>query len=133
MGEYLNSNTSSHLPGSPVDPHNAPVDATWAWNLDTLPVGTGTIVVNIYPDSISQDSTKSSSEGSAHQYHTSNSSTAALFGALRFLLDHVCAGNDLVKLLLSVHSGYIIQSDFLDRRMIECLHVTKIQGFITPG
>jgi biotin carboxylase len=27
----------------------------------------------------------------------------------------------------------MVQSDFLDRRMVDCLDVTKVQGFVTPG
>jgi hypothetical protein len=37
-------------------------------------------------------------------------------------------GNGLVKLLLPLQSGYIVQSDFLERRMVDCLNVTKLQG-----
>ncbi|KAJ5859374.1 hypothetical protein N7534_004651 [Penicillium rubens] len=95
-------------------------DATWAWKLDTLPEETTTIVLNIYPKNISDTSTKSSTEGSAH-------------AATQFLLEHLPKGNGLVKLLLPLQSGYIVQSDFLERRMVDCLNVTKLQGFVTPG
>ncbi|EHK99103.1 putative Carnosine synthase 1 [Glarea lozoyensis 74030] len=101
--------------------NNVPVEATWTWSLDKLPEGTGTVVVNIYPDSSFENSIECSSEGCDPSV------------AMQFLLDHVPEGNNLVKLLLSVKSGYIIQSDFLDRRMVDCLNVTKVQGFVAPG
>jgi biotin carboxylase len=107
----------SKLAGS----NDASVGATWAWKLNTLPEETGTVIVNIYPDNTSEDSAKSSSEGCAQSE------------ALQFLVDHVPREDGIVKLLLSVQSGYIVQSDFLDRRMIDCPDVTKVQGFITPG
>lgn len=96
-------------------------DATWAWELNTLPEETGTIVINIYPNNPSDSFTKSSTEGSVPG------------AATQFLLDHIPEGNGLVKLLLPLQSGYIVQSDFLERRMVDCLDVTKVQGFVMPG
>ncbi|KXG52696.1 ATP-grasp fold, subdomain 1 [Penicillium griseofulvum] len=96
--------------------------ATWAWKLDILPEETTTIVLNIYPKNISDSSTKSATEGSARDD-----------AATQFLLEHLPKGNGLVKLLLPLQSGYIVQSDFLERRMVDCLNVTKLQGFVTPG
>lgn len=98
-----------------------PVDATWAWKLNTLPEETGTVVINMYPSGTLEDSTKNSTEGSAP------------CEALQFLLDNIPEGDGLVKLLLPVQSGYTVQSDFLDRRMVDCLDVTKVQGFVTSG
>ncbi|KAF3481855.1 uncharacterized protein GIQ15_04614 [Arthroderma uncinatum] len=97
------------------------VDTTWRWKLDQLPQETGTIVINIYPNSTSKDFAQVSTEGIAPCV------------AHQFLLENTPKGNDLVKLLLPIQSGYVIQSDFLERRMLDCLDVTKVQGFITPG
>lgn len=48
-------------------------------------------------------------------------------------MDIITKSDGLVKLLLPVQSGYIVQSDFLDRRMIDCLDVIQVQGFVSPG
>ncbi|KAJ5955318.1 hypothetical protein N7501_009597 [Penicillium viridicatum] len=94
-------------------------DTKWTWKLNTLPEETGTIVINIYPNNTSEDPT--STEGSASCQAT------------QFLQDHIPEGNGLVKLLLPLKSGHVVQSDFLDRRMVDCLDVAKVHGFVTPG
>lgn len=94
---------------------------TWAWKLNNLPEETSTAVINIYPNGTSDDSTNGSTKG------------CSPCEALQFLRDHFPKGNGLVKLLLPLQSGYVVQSDFLDRRMIDCLDVIKVQGFVTPG
>lgn len=50
--------------------------------------------------------------------------------ALRFLLNNADRN---VHLLLPAHSGYVIQSDFLERRMVDCPYVTKVQSLVSPG
>ncbi|CAI7675788.1 unnamed protein product [Penicillium discolor] len=94
-------------------------DMKWAWKLNALPEDTGTLVINIYPNNTSEApiSTESSAPCKATQ----------------FLQDHIPEGNGVVKLLLPLQSGYVVQSDFLDRRMVDCLDVVKVQGFVTPG
>ena len=94
-------------------------DTKWAWKLNALPEETGTLVINIYPNNTSKApiSTKCSAPCEATQ----------------FLQDHIPEGNGIVKLLLPLQSGYVVQSDFLDRRMVDCLDVAKVQGFVTPG
>lgn len=94
-------------------------DTKWAWKLNALPEETGTLVINIYPNNTSEApiSTKCSAPCEATQ----------------FLQDHIPEGNGVVKLLLPLQSGYVVQSDFLDRRMADCLDVAKVQGFVTPG
>lgn len=94
-------------------------DTKWAWKLNALPGDTGTLVINIYPNNTSEApiSTESSAPCKATQ----------------FLQDQIPEGNGVVKLLLPLQSGYVVQSDFLDRRMVDCLDVAKVQGFVTPG
>ncbi|CRL26484.1 ATP-grasp fold [Penicillium camemberti] len=94
-------------------------DTKWAWNLNALPDETSTIIINIYPNNASEVST--SAGGSAP------------CEATQFLQDNSPEGNGLVKLLLPLQSRYVAQSDFLDRRMVDCLDVAKVQGFVTPG
>jgi hypothetical protein len=38
-----------------------------------------------------------------------------------------------VKLLFAFNEGYMIQSDFLSRRMVDCEDVLDVKGFMTPG
>lgn len=106
---------------SPTGIHGAPVDATWAWKLTTLPEETATVAIDIYPNDTPANSSKNLTEGSPP------------CEALRFLQDNTPEGDGLVKLLLPVHSGYVVQSDFLERRMVDCVDVPKVQGFVTPA
>lgn len=73
------------------------------------------MVVSVYPNGTS---TKTSTEGTAP------------CEALRFLLDNADWN---VYLLLPAHSGYVIQSDFLERRMVDCPDVIKVQSLVSPG
>lgn len=102
--------------------HSTPV-AAWPWKLDILPDETGTLVVNVWPNSTLQDSSESS---------TKDSSPSS--DALQFLLREAHAGQQhLIKLLLPVLSGYVVQSDFLERRMVDCLDVNEVRSFVAPG
>ena len=38
-----------------------------------------------------------------------------------------------LKLILPINEGFIIQSDFLERRLVDCEHVVKAVGFVTVG
>ncbi|ORY61425.1 uncharacterized protein BCR38DRAFT_459310 [Pseudomassariella vexata] len=60
-----------------------------------------------------------------------NDSTSS--DALKFVLEHLGDAQGLFKLLLPLQSGYIFQSDFLERRMVDCLNVDRVKGFVTPG
>ncbi|KAG5981361.1 hypothetical protein E4U55_003017 [Claviceps digitariae] len=53
--------------------------------------------------------------------------------AAQFLRQVASTSTGLVKLLLPSQSGYVIQSDFLGRRMIDCPQVIKVEGFATAG
>ncbi|CRG82666.1 hypothetical protein PISL3812_00010 [Talaromyces islandicus] len=90
-------------------------DTAWTPKPSSLATETGTVVISVYPDSIAA---RTSTEGSA------------LCGAERFLVDN--AGQH-VHLLLPAQSGYVVQSDFLERRMVDCPNVTKVQSFVSPG
>ncbi|KAI0415877.1 hypothetical protein F5X98DRAFT_204125 [Xylaria grammica] len=100
-----------------------PTDAL-PWSIHGLPDETSTLVVDLYPDNISvlRELSSSSPEPSAPSS-----------GALKFLLENANEDQWPVKLLLPASSGYIIQSDFLERRMVDCLGVTQAKGFVTPG
>lgn len=81
-----------------------------------MPGDTGTVVVDVRSSSTLQ--------------RLSETSTC---DALQFLLEKADEDQYLVKLLLPVVSGYVVQSDFLARRMIDCLDVAETRGFIAPG
>ncbi|KAI0002844.1 hypothetical protein F4779DRAFT_634886 [Xylariaceae sp. FL0662B] len=102
-------------------PNYIPTD-TWSWKLNSLPAETGTLVLNVYPSSTQQESSEGSTEGSAP---SSN--------ALDFLLENAHERHGMVKFLLPVISGYVVQSDFIERRMVDCLDVIKVKGFVRPG
>jgi hypothetical protein len=93
----------------------------WAWEPNELPTETGTFVINV-----------SRSRALDGSFETSMKDSAPC-RPLQFLGRALEDGNDLVKLLLPVQSGYIVQSDFLDRRMVDCFHVIDVKGFVTPG
>ncbi|GKT64670.1 ATP-grasp superfamily protein [Colletotrichum tofieldiae] len=93
------------------------------WKAERLPEETGTLVVNVYPD----DTLREHSDGSATD---AASSSAA---GRNFLLDGPREDHSLVKLLLPVRSGYVVQSGFLERRMVDCLNVIEVRGFVAPG
>ncbi|KAF6815334.1 glutathione synthetase ATP-binding protein [Colletotrichum sojae] len=93
------------------------------WETERLPEETGTLVVNVYHD----DTLGQHSDGAAED---AASSSAAV---RNFLLDGTREKHSLVKLLLPVRSGYVVQSDFLDRRMVDCLNATEVRGFVAPG
>ncbi|GJC88307.1 fumipyrrole biosynthesis protein C [Colletotrichum liriopes] len=93
------------------------------WKTERLPEETGTLVVNVYPD----DTLREHSDGSATD---AASSSAAV---RNFLLDGTREDHSIVKLLLPVRSGYVVQSDFLKRRMVDCLDVIEVRGFVAPG
>jgi biotin carboxylase len=39
----------------------------------------------------------------------------------------------VLKLILPTHEGFVIQSDFLERRFVDCQHIAKAVGFVTIG
>ncbi|WQF88001.1 Putative ATP-grasp, subdomain 1 protein [Colletotrichum destructivum] len=94
-----------------------------SWKTERLPKETGTLLVNVSPD----DALREHSDGSV----TDASSPSA--AVRNFLLDGTRKEHSLVKLLLPVWSGYVVQSDFLERRMVDCLNVTEVRGFVVPG
>ncbi|KAM5453577.1 hypothetical protein MaudCBS49596_002780 [Microsporum audouinii] len=104
-----------------MDSHSTHLDISWPWNLDILPQDTSTAVLNIYSKKTPEDSTKVSIGRSAP------------CTALLFLAENAPENDSLVKLLLPIQSGYTIQSDFLERRMVDCLDITKVQGFLSPA
>jgi hypothetical protein len=83
--------------------------------LEALPAETHTVVVNICLN------------GSTFNCDTTSS------GAGRFLGKHLPDVHGLVKLLLPSSSGHVIQSDFLERRMVDCQSVCVVSGFVAPG
>ena len=91
------------------------VDAMWTWKLSTLPEETGTVVIRIYSNGTP---TQTSIEGIAPRETP------------QFLLENADRN---VHLLLPANSGYVVQSDFLERRMVDCPDVTKVQSFVSPG
>ncbi|TIC91113.1 Carnosine synthase 1 [Colletotrichum higginsianum] len=94
-----------------------------SWKTERLPKETGTLVVNVYPDNTLREHADGSDTDAA-------SSSAAV---RNFLLDGTREDHSLVKLLLPMRSGYVVQSDFLERRMVDCLNVTEVRGFVAPG
>lgn len=45
-------------------------------------------------------------------------------------------GNDsdgFCKLLISQNDGHVIQSDFVRRRLVDCIHVSNVESFLVPG
>lgn len=89
--------------------------------MNKLADGTGTAAIDICPNHVSEDLIKDLNEGSAS------------CDARRFLLDNLPETGSIVKLLVPLQTGYIIQSDFLERRMVDCPYVIKAQGFVAPG
>lgn len=95
---------------------------TLPWKLDLLPAATSSIVVSIR-----------AGEGQKEPCESLLKDVTTAEGALNFLLTSFREGQKLVKLLVPAASGYVIQSDFLGRRMVDCLHVAKAQSFLQPG
>ncbi|GKT43051.1 fumipyrrole biosynthesis protein C [Colletotrichum spaethianum] len=104
-----------------MEMHYTTVD-TWSWSTDNLAKETSTLVVNVDLTGILQDALE----------HSVDDSTPPC-AARQFLLDKARGGSSLVKVLLPVQSGHIVQSDFLERRMVDCLNVADVRGFIAPG
>jgi biotin carboxylase len=93
------------------------------WRAERLPEQTSTFVANVYLD----DTLRKHCDCSA-------TDAALSSAAVRdFLLDGTREDHGPVKLLLPVQSGYMVQSDFLERRMVDCLNVTEVRGFVAPG
>ncbi|KAG6008772.1 hypothetical protein E4U21_003970 [Claviceps maximensis] len=95
------------------------------WRLGALPQETGSIVITIDLNSKSEALTEALNEDSA----------GSECPASQFLrrIAHTSHGDGLVKLLLPLQSGYVVQSDFLERRMIDCPHVVKVKSFCAVG
>ncbi|KAJ5556992.1 hypothetical protein N7494_000907 [Penicillium frequentans] len=96
-------------------------DAAEKWALNKLADETGTAAIDICPNHVSKDLIKDLNERSAS------------WDAIRFLLDNLPETGSIVKLLVPLQTGYIIQSDFLERRMVDCPYVVKIQCFVAPS
>lgn len=86
-----------------------------------MPDETGSIVVTVDVNRVSENLTATLNE---------NSATCAAF---QFLREVPRLSDRVVKLLLPSQSGHVIQSDFLERRLIDCPNVAKVQGFVAPG
>ncbi|KAF6827652.1 glutathione synthetase ATP-binding protein, partial [Colletotrichum plurivorum] len=93
------------------------------WKTERLPEETGTLVVNVHPD----DTLRQHVDGAAKDAASSSATVR------NFLLNGTRENHSLVKLLLPVRSGYVVQSDFLERRMVDCLNVAEVRGFVAPG
>ncbi|GKT82682.1 glutathione synthetase ATP-binding protein [Colletotrichum tofieldiae] len=101
--------------------HYTPVD-TWSWKINNLAKETSTLVVNVYLTGILHEVPEQSADDST-----------PLCAVRQFLLEKARGGSSLIKVLLPVQSGHVVQSDFLERRMVDCLNVANVRSFIAPG
>ncbi|KAI0405418.1 hypothetical protein F4802DRAFT_597248 [Xylaria palmicola] len=93
-----------------------------SYDIHQLPSETGTIVLNLSPASVSQ-----------FLLHHGESSSLISRRTIHFLRESVLAGSGLIKILLPSSSGFVVQSDILERRMVNCLDVIRTQSFLIPG
>lgn len=100
---------------------HTPID-TRSCEFNRLPEETGTVVIDVNP---------SNNLGEFSQSSTEDNGPSSI--VLRFLQKNLQNGHRLVKLLLPSRSGYVAQSDFLERRMVDCLNVIEVKSFTTPG
>ncbi|TGJ78729.1 hypothetical protein E0Z10_g10033 [Xylaria hypoxylon] len=93
-----------------------------SYDLHQLPSVTGTIVLNLSPASVSQ-----------FLLHHGEDSSLISRRIIPFLRESVLAGSGLIKILLPSSSGFVVQSDILERRMVDCLDVARTQSFLVPA
>ncbi|KAI1311461.1 hypothetical protein F5Y03DRAFT_343181 [Xylaria venustula] len=93
-----------------------------SYDLHQLPSETGTIVLNLALASVSQ-----------LLLHHDKGSSPISRRTIQFLRESVVAGSGLIKILLPSSSGFVVQSDILERRMVDCLDVTRTQSFLVPA
>lgn len=96
-----------------------------AWRADLLPQSTALLAVDVL--------TRTPGDGvpSGFQEARINGSSDASVPAQFLVEQHLERRDCIVKLLLPAVGGYLIQSDFLHRRLVDCSHVVKIQTFIS--
>ena len=94
------------------------------WRAHLLPQETSLLVVDLYTR-IPDDRVPLG----FHEGQIDGSSDASV--PQQFLAEHLGRSNCVIKLLLPAVGGYFIQSDFLNRRLVDCSNVIKIQTFIS--
>ncbi|KAF7875104.1 hypothetical protein EAF04_002276 [Stromatinia cepivora] len=94
-----------------------------AWQAHLLPQETSLLVVDVFKRIPDGQALRGFQEG---QINVSSESSLSL----KFLVAHLAANDCIVRLLLPTVSGYLVQSDFLDRRLADCSDVVEAQTFI---
>ncbi|KAK6606903.1 glutathione synthetase ATP-binding protein [Botrytis cinerea] len=93
------------------------MDVTWRAHL--LPKETSLIAIDVF--------TRTQDDQELHGFQ--NGQVYGSSVASKYLNKHLEGSDCVIRLLLPTVSGYLVQSDFLDRRLVDCNDVVKIQNF----
>lgn len=94
------------------------------WKVRELPKSTSVIAIDVFEKSQCEERS-----AGIRQCTIKRDSETTI--ALQFLLTHLGNGNTTVRFLLPAVSGYLIQSDFLHRRLVDCIGLVQVQTFAT--
>ncbi|KAM0138613.1 hypothetical protein ACHAP3_003477 [Botrytis cinerea] len=93
------------------------MDVTWRAHL--LPKETSLIAIDVF--------TRTQDDQELHGFQNGQIYGSSV--ASKYLNKHLEGSDCVIRLLLPTVSGYLVQSDFLDRRLVDCNDVVKIQNF----
>ncbi|KAF7862878.1 uncharacterized protein EAF02_010427 [Botrytis sinoallii] len=89
------------------------------WRAHPLPKETSLIAIDVF--------TRTQADQELHGFQNSQIDDSSL--ASKFLVQHLEGSDCVIRLLFPTVGGYLVQSDFLNRRLVDCSDVVKIQTF----
>ncbi|KAM0316633.1 hypothetical protein ACHAO8_002918 [Botrytis cinerea] len=93
------------------------MDVTWRAHL--LPKETSLVAIDVF--------TRTQDDQELHGFQNGQIYGSSV--ASKYLNKHLEGSDCVIRLLLPTVGGYLVQSDFLDRRLVDCNDVVKIQNF----